>query len=77
MRMPPCYAPPLLIATIATAAKAVASRARVVVEHPMDHGLTERIEALKASIPSATLDGIVANAANTLSPAAVLALVTE
>lgn len=61
---------------IATAAKALASRAGVVVEHPMDPGLVERIEALKASIPSAALDGIVANA-STLSPAAVLALVTE
>ena len=61
---------------IATAAKALASRAGVVVEHPMDPGLAERIEALKASIPSGALDGIVANA-STLSPAAVMALVTS
>jgi predicted ATPase len=61
---------------IATAAKTLASRAGVVVEHPMDPGLAERIETLKASIPGASLDGIVANA-STLSPAAVLALVRE
>ena len=35
-----------------------------------------RIEALKASIPQGTLDGLVANA-STLSPAAVLAMVAE
>jgi tetratricopeptide (TPR) repeat protein len=61
---------------IATAARALAARAGVVVEHPMDPGLAERIEALKASIPSGALEGIVANA-NTLSPVAVLALVAE
>jgi hypothetical protein len=35
-----------------------------------------RIEALEASIPKRTLDGLLANA-STLSPAAVLAMVAE
>jgi len=62
--------------TIAAAAQALSSRAGVVIEHPMDPGLAERIEALKASIPKRTLDGIVAEA-STLTPAAVLAMVGE
>lgn len=61
---------------IAAAAQALAARAGVVVEHPMDPGLVERIEALKASIPKGTLDGIVAEA-STLTPAAVLTMVAE
>jgi hypothetical protein len=61
---------------IAAAAHALSERAGVVVEHPMDPGVADRIEALKASIPKATLDGLVANA-STLSPAAVLAMVAE
>ena len=61
---------------IAAAAHALSERAGVVVEHPMDPGVVARIEALKASIPKGTLDGLVANA-STLSPAAVLAMVAE
>ena len=51
-------------------------RAGVVCDHPMDPGVVERIEALKASIPRGTVDGIVAKA-DELTPAAVLAMVTE
>jgi tetratricopeptide (TPR) repeat protein len=61
---------------IAAAAHALSERAGVVVEHPMDPGVVDRIEALKASIPKGTLDGLVTNAA-TLTPAAVLAMVAE
>jgi hypothetical protein len=61
---------------IAAAAQALSERAGAVVEHPMDPGVVDRIEALKASIPKGTLDGLVANA-STLSPAAVLAMVAE
>ena len=59
---------------IAAAANALSERAGVVIAHPMDPGLASRIEALKASIPQGTLDGLVANA-STLSPAAVLAMI--
>jgi len=61
---------------IAAAAHALSERAGVVVEHPMDPGVVGRIEALKASIPKAALDGLVADAA-ALSPAAILAMVAE
>ena len=59
---------------IAAASHALSARAGVVVEHPMDPGVVSRIDALKASIPQGTLDGLVANA-STLTPAAVLAMV--
>jgi len=59
---------------IAAAAHALSERAGVVIQHPMDPGLAARIEALKASIPKATLEDLVANA-NALSPAAVLAMI--
>ena len=42
----------------------------------MDPGVVSRIDALKASIPKGTLDGLVANA-GALTPAAVLAMVAE
>jgi hypothetical protein len=61
---------------IAAAAQALSERTGIVIAHPMDPELASRIEALKASIPKAALDGLVANA-STLSPAAVLAMVTE
>jgi non-specific serine/threonine protein kinase len=61
---------------IAAAAQALSERAGVVVEHPMDPGVVERIEALKASIPKAELEGLVADASS-LSPAAVLAMIAE
>ena len=48
---------------------ALSERAGIVIAHPMDPGLAGRIEALKASIPKRTLDGLVADA-STLSPAA-------
>jgi tetratricopeptide (TPR) repeat protein len=62
--------------TIAAAAHALSERTGVVIQHPMDPGLATRIEALKASIPKATLDGLVANA-SAMSPAAVLAMIAE
>jgi len=59
---------------IAAAADGLSSRAGIVLTHPMDPGVVGRIEALKASIPRGTLDGIVANG-STLTPAAVLTMV--
>jgi predicted ATPase len=61
---------------IAAAAHVLAERAGVVVEHPMDPGVVGRIEALKATIPQATLDDLVASG-RTLSPAAVLEMIRE
>jgi predicted ATPase len=61
---------------IAEAAQALAERAGVVCDHPMDPGVVERIEALKVSIPTGTVDGLVADATE-LTPAAVLALVSQ
>ena len=61
---------------IAAAAHALSERAGIVIAHPMDPGVVSRIDALKASIPKATLDGLVANA-SVLSPAAVLAMVSQ
>jgi non-specific serine/threonine protein kinase len=61
---------------IAEAAQALAERAGVVCDHPMDPGVVQRIEALKVSIPTGAVDGIVANASE-LTPAAVLALVSQ
>ena len=61
---------------IAAAADALSARAGVVVDHTMDPGVVGRIEALKASIPRGTLDGLVSNA-SALTPAAVLAMVAE
>jgi predicted ATPase/tRNA A-37 threonylcarbamoyl transferase component Bud32 len=62
--------------SIAAAADALSKRAGIVVDHTMDPGVVGRIEALKASIPKGTLDGLVANAGE-LTPAAVLAMVTS
>jgi tetratricopeptide (TPR) repeat protein len=61
---------------IAAAAHALSERAGGGVEHPMDPGVVDRIEALKVSIPKGTRDGLVANA-STLTPAAVLAMVAQ
>ncbi len=61
---------------IAAAADALSVRAGVVVEHPMDPGVVGRIEALKASIPKGTLDGLLVDA-GALTPAAVLAMVAQ
>ena len=60
--------------TIAAAAQVMSAQAGVVVDHPMAPGLADRIELLKASIPKATLDELVASG-GALSPAAVLAMV--
>jgi len=62
--------------TIAAAADALSARAGVVVDHPMDPGVADRIDALKASIPKGTLDGLVASAGE-LTPAAVLAMIAD
>ena len=61
---------------IAAAAHALSERAGIVIAHPMDPEVVSRIDALKASIPKGTLDGLVANA-SVLSPAAVLAMVSQ
>jgi predicted ATPase len=59
---------------IAAAAQELSNRAGIVIEHPMDPGVVERIEALKAAIPQGTLAGLEADA-RTLTPAAVLSMV--
>ncbi|MDP9176521.1 MAG: protein kinase [Gemmatimonadota bacterium] len=61
---------------IAAAAQVMSERAGVVVEHPMAPGVSERIEALRASIPKQHLDELVASG-SALSPAAVLAMVGD
>jgi len=61
---------------IGAAAHAFSEREGIVVDHPMDPGAAERIEALKASVPSHELGGLVAGAAD-LTPAAILALVAD
>jgi tetratricopeptide (TPR) repeat protein len=61
---------------ISTAAEALSKRAGIVIQHPMDPGVAERIAALKASIPKGALDGLEAKA-NALTPAAVLAMVGD
>ncbi len=61
---------------IAAAANALTERAGVVCDHPMDPGVVDRIEALKESIPKQKVDGLLADA-STLSPAAVLAMVSD
>jgi non-specific serine/threonine protein kinase len=58
---------------IAGAAQELSARAGVVIDHPMDPGVAERIEALKATIPEATLAGLEADARG-LTPAGVLAM---
>jgi predicted ATPase/tRNA A-37 threonylcarbamoyl transferase component Bud32 len=60
--------------TIAAAAKVLSEKAGVVVEHPMATGVAERIEAIKATIPSGELDALESSA-ESLTPAAVLAMV--
>jgi predicted ATPase len=61
---------------IATVAHGLSRRAGVVIAHPMAPGLSERIEALKASIPKVALEGLEAKA-STLSPAGIVAMVAE
>jgi len=62
--------------SIAAAAEALSLRAGVVIAHPMDPGLAQRIEALKASIPKGELAGLV-SAASALTPAAILEMLAE
>jgi predicted ATPase/tRNA A-37 threonylcarbamoyl transferase component Bud32 len=60
---------------IAAASQALSTRAGIVLEHPMDPSLLNRIDALKASIPRDTLNGLETRAA-AMSAAAVVAMVT-
>src|SRR5688572_6972774 len=61
---------------IAAAAQVMSERAGVVVEHPMAPGVSEQIEALRASIPKQHLEELVTSG-SALSPAAVLAMVAD
>jgi predicted ATPase/tRNA A-37 threonylcarbamoyl transferase component Bud32 len=61
--------------TIAAAAQEMSARAGVVVEHPMAPGVSERIAALRASVPQEDLATLSASA-SVLTPAAVIAMVT-
>lgn len=61
---------------IAAAAQVMSTRAGVVVEHPMAPGVAERIQALKATIPEAQLQALMASG-SAMTPAQVLALVAE
>ena len=60
---------------IAAAAQVMSERAGVVIEHPMAPGLAAEIEALRSSIPSAALAGLIEQG-RSLTPAAVLAMAT-
>jgi hypothetical protein len=62
--------------SIAAAAEALSLRAGVVIAHPMDPGLAQRIEGLKASIPKGELAGLV-SAASALTPAAIVEMLAE
>jgi predicted ATPase/tRNA A-37 threonylcarbamoyl transferase component Bud32 len=59
--------------TIAAAAKVLSERAGVVISHPMATGVAERIESIKATIPSGELDALMSSG-NALTPSAVLAM---
>jgi predicted ATPase len=59
---------------IAAAAKVLSEKTGVLVSHPLATGVAERIEAIKATIPSGELDALVSSGAE-LTPAAVLAMV--
>ena len=58
---------------VASAAQELSALAGVVVDHPMDPGVAKRIEALKATIPEATLTSLEAEA-RALTPAGILAM---
>ena len=62
--------------TIAAAAQVMSERIGVVVEHPMGAGVTERIEALRASIPQDELASLVKSGSG-MSPAEVFAMVGD
>jgi predicted ATPase len=59
--------------TIAALAKVLSEKAGVVISHPLATGVAERIEAIKATIPSGELDTLTSTA-SALTPAAVLAM---
>jgi len=59
--------------TIAAAAKVLSEKAGVVISHPLATGVAERIEAIKATIPSGQLD-VLLSSGSALTPAAVLAM---
>jgi tetratricopeptide (TPR) repeat protein len=59
---------------IAAAAQVLSERAGVVVEHPMAPGITERFDALQASIPQDRL-AAMAEPGRAMSPADILAMV--
>jgi len=59
---------------IAAFARELTERAGVVIEHPMDPGVAERIEALKATIPETELQGLEADA-RALTPEGVLEMI--
>jgi len=61
---------------IAAAADALSKRAGVVVDHPMDPGVVDRIEKLKARIPKGRVNGLVEEA-EALSVEEVLRMVGE
>jgi non-specific serine/threonine protein kinase len=60
----------------AAAAHVMSARAGVVVEHPMAPGISERIETLKAAVPSDALEALVARG-RSLTPAAVMAMAAK
>jgi hypothetical protein len=51
----------------------LSEKAGVVISHPLATGVAERIEAIKATIPSAQLDALLSSG-SALTPAAVLAM---
>ncbi len=58
---------------LSAAAQVMSERVGVLIEHPMAPGLSERIDALKASIPREALEGLVEQG-RAMTPAAVLAM---
>jgi tetratricopeptide (TPR) repeat protein len=58
---------------IAAAAKVLSEKAGVLISHPLATGVAERIEAIKATIPSGELDALMSSG-SALTPAAVLAM---
>lgn len=59
---------------IAAAAEVMSSRAGVVIEHPLAPGLAERIAALRATVPRAELEALLASG-SAMSPSEVLVMV--
>ncbi len=59
---------------IAAAAEVMSRRAGVVIEHPLAPGVAERIAALRATVPRAELEALLASG-SAMTPAEVLAMV--